>query len=325
VTNRLLLTLFIAVFVWSLIHPHDYFTWFLEVFPAIIGIVLIIALRNRFPLTPLLLTLLTLHAIILMVGGHYTYAEVPLGFWMRDVFHLGRNDYDRIGHFAQGFVPAIAAREILIRRNVVRGRGWLYFIIVAICLAISAAYELLEWRVSVATAAPATPSSARRATCGTRRRIWLRLWWGRFWRRRYWGGCTIGSFHDWRPVPDPAEVGEEPEHQHHHAHQPVEVARVNAGDEVAEPRRGDEADRQQQLDESVDAEADDLDDAERIARHHRQREEHRGEEIAPRCLLAVEPGDRRPGGEQDGEGVVDAAVRDRSDAAMNHGRSRPSP
>jgi len=151
VTNRILLTLFIAVFIWSLIHPHDYFTWFLEVFPAIIGIVLIIALRNRFPLTPLLLTLLTIHAIILMVGGHYTYAEVPLGFWMKDAFHLGRNDYDRIGHFAQGFVPAIVAREILIRRNVVRGRGWLYFIIVAICLAISAAYELLEWRVSVAT------------------------------------------------------------------------------------------------------------------------------------------------------------------------------
>jgi len=166
VTNRLLLTLFIAVFVWSLIHPHDYFTWFLEVFPAIIGIVLIFAVRKRFPLTTLLLTLLTLHAIILMVGGHYTYAEVPLGFWMRDVFHLGRNDYDRIGHFAQGFVPAIAAREILIRRNVVRGRGWLYFIIVAICLAISAAYELLEWRVSVAT------GSSGDAFLGTQGDVW---------------------------------------------------------------------------------------------------------------------------------------------------------
>jgi putative membrane protein len=151
VTNRILLTLFAAVFVWSLIHPHDYFTWFLEVFPAIIGIVLIIAMRNRFPLTPLLLTLLTIHAIILMVGGHYTYAEVPMGFWMRDVFHTARNNYDRIGHFAQGFVPAMVAREILIRRDVVRGRGWRYFIIVSICLAISAAYELLEWRVSVAT------------------------------------------------------------------------------------------------------------------------------------------------------------------------------
>jgi len=166
VTNRVLLTLFIAVFVWSLIHPHDYFTWFLEVFPAIIGIALVIGLRKSFPLTPLLLTLLTLHAIILMVGGHYTYAEVPLGFWMRDVFHLGRNDYDRIGHFAQGFVPAIAAREILIRRNVVRGRGWLYFIVVAICLAISAAYELLEWRVSIAT------GSSGDAFLGTQGDVW---------------------------------------------------------------------------------------------------------------------------------------------------------
>ena len=165
-TNRLLFTLFLAVFLWSLIHPHDYFTWFLEVFPAIIGIVLIVALRNRFPLTPLLLTLLTLHAIILMAGGHYTYAEVPLGFWMRDAFHLGRNDYDRIGHFAQGFVPAIAAREILMRRNVVRGRGWLYFIIVAICLAISAGYELLEWRVSVAT------GSSGDAFLGTQGDVW---------------------------------------------------------------------------------------------------------------------------------------------------------
>ncbi len=166
VTNRLLLTLFIAVFVWSLIHPHDYFTWILEVFPAIIGIILVIAVRERFPLTPLLLTLLTLHAIILMAGGHYTYAEVPLGFWMRSAFHLGRNDYDRIGHFAQGFVPAIAAREILIRRNVVRGRGWRYFIIVAICLAISAAYELLEWRVSVAT------GSSGDAFLGTQGDVW---------------------------------------------------------------------------------------------------------------------------------------------------------
>src|SRR5205823_142640 len=91
VTNRVLLILFFAVFVWSLIHPHDYFTWILEVFPAIIGIALVLALRRRFPLTPLVLTLLTLHAIILMVGGHYTYAEVPLGFWMKSAFHFTRN------------------------------------------------------------------------------------------------------------------------------------------------------------------------------------------------------------------------------------------
>jgi putative membrane protein len=166
VLKRALLVAFLAVLIWSVIRPHDTFTWFLESFPALIGIVIVIALRRRFPLTPLLLVLLTIHAIILMVGGHYTYAEVPLGFWMRDVLHTARNDYDRIGHFAQGFVPAIAAREILIRRRVVRGRGWLYFIIVSICLAISAAYELLEWRVSIAT------GSKGDAFLGTQGDVW---------------------------------------------------------------------------------------------------------------------------------------------------------
>jgi putative membrane protein len=165
-TNRVLLILFFAVFVWSLIHPHDYFTWILEVFPAIIGIALVLALHKRFPLTPLVLSLLTLHAIILMVGGHYTYAEVPLGFWMKEMFHFTRNHYDRIGHFAQGFVPAMVAREVLIRRDVVRTRGWRYFIIVSICLAISAAYELLEWRVSVAS------GSAGDAFLGTQGDVW---------------------------------------------------------------------------------------------------------------------------------------------------------
>jgi putative membrane protein len=149
--RRALLVLFLAVFAWSMIRPHDWFTWGLEVFPAVIGLVLILATHKRFPLTPLLLVLLFLHAIILVVGGHYTYALVPLGFWMQDAFGFTRNHYDRIGHFAQGFVPAILAREILIRLRVVRGRGWLFTIVVAICLAISAAYELLEWSVSALT------------------------------------------------------------------------------------------------------------------------------------------------------------------------------
>jgi putative membrane protein len=166
VLNRALLAIFLAVLAWSLIRPHDYFTWFLESFPALIGIVIVIALRHRFPLTPLLLVLLTIHAAILMIGGHYTYAEVPIGFWVRDLLHASRNDYDRVGHFAQGFVPAIVAREILIRRNVVRGRGWLYFIVVAICLAISATYELLEWRVSIAT------GSKGDAFLGTQGDVW---------------------------------------------------------------------------------------------------------------------------------------------------------
>ena len=138
----------------------------LEVFPALIGVVILIATRKSFPLTPLVYGLLFVHALILIVGGHYTYAEVPLGFWMRDAFGFARNHYDRIGHFAQGFVPAMVAREILIRRNVVRGRGWLFFIVVSICLAISAAYELLEWSVSSAT------GSKGDAFLGTQGDIW---------------------------------------------------------------------------------------------------------------------------------------------------------
>jgi putative membrane protein len=143
-----LLALFVLALVWSAIRPHDYFTWALEVFPAIIGAVLLIATHRRFPLTPLLLMLLFVHALILVVGGHYTYAKVPLGFWMQDAFGFARNHYDRIGHFAQGFVPAILAREILLRKRVVRGRGWLFTIVVSICLAFSALYELLEWVVA---------------------------------------------------------------------------------------------------------------------------------------------------------------------------------
>jgi putative membrane protein len=165
-TNTALLIALGAVFVWSFIRPHDYFTWFLEVVPAIVGFAILAATYRRFPLTPLLYTLLMIHAAILMIGGHYTYAEVPLGFWMQRVLHTARNNYDRIGHFAQGFVPAMIAREILVRKNIVRSRGWLYFIIVSICLAISAAYELMEWRVSIAT------GSKGDAFLGTQGDVW---------------------------------------------------------------------------------------------------------------------------------------------------------
>ena len=161
-----LLAIFAGVMVWSLVHPHDYFTWLLEVFPAIVGLCILAATWRRFRLTTLVYTLICVHAIILLIGGHYTYAEVPLGFWMRDLFGLARNDYDRIGHFAQGFVPAMIAREILIRRRVVRRGPWLYFIIVSICLAISALYELLEWRVSLAS------GSAGDAFLGTQGDVW---------------------------------------------------------------------------------------------------------------------------------------------------------
>jgi putative membrane protein len=164
--RTILFALFLAIFVWSAIRPHDYFTWLLELFPAIIGAVLLIATRNRFPLTPLLYVLLFVHAVILAVGGHYTYALVPFGDWMRAAFGFTRNHYDRIGHLAQGFVPAILAREILLRRNVVRGRGWLFVIIVSICLAFSALYELLEW-----TAAATTGEKAE-AFLGTQGDVW---------------------------------------------------------------------------------------------------------------------------------------------------------
>ncbi len=146
-----LMSVFVLVLAWSAIHPHDYFTWSLEVFPALIALGVLAATYRRFPFTTFVYVLITIHACILFVGGHYTYALVPLGDWVRDHFHLLRNDYDRVGHFAQGFVPALVAREVLLRRKVVLRRGWLFYIVLSICLAISAAYELLEWRISVAT------------------------------------------------------------------------------------------------------------------------------------------------------------------------------
>jgi putative membrane protein len=161
-----LVALFAIALAWSAIRPHDYFTWILEVFPALIGIAILLATYKRFPLTPLLYVLLFLHALILIVGGHYTYAEVPLGYWIRDVFGFARNHYDRIGHFAQGFIPAILAREILVRLNVVRGRGWLFFIVITICLAVSSAYELLEWVVAIAS------GSKGDAFLGTQGDVW---------------------------------------------------------------------------------------------------------------------------------------------------------
>lgn len=127
------------------IGPRDRLTWLLEVAPVLIAGPLLIATARRFPLTPLAYRLIFLHALILMLGGHYTYAEVPLGFWLERVLGLARNPYDRIGHFAQGFVPAIVVREILVRRSPLRPGRWLTFLVLSVCLAISAAYELVEW------------------------------------------------------------------------------------------------------------------------------------------------------------------------------------
>jgi putative membrane protein len=133
------------VLLWSGIGPHDRLTWLLEVAPVLIGVPILLATYARFPLSPLLYRLLFLHAVILMVGGHYTYSEVPVGFWVQDLLSLSRNPYDRLGHFAQGFVPAILAREILIRRSPLRPGKWLFFLVVCVCLAVSASYELIEW------------------------------------------------------------------------------------------------------------------------------------------------------------------------------------
>jgi putative membrane protein len=160
----------LPVLAWSAVRPHDYFTWFMEVAPILIGVPILVATYRRFPLTPLLYRLIFVHAVILMVGGHYTYAEVPLGFWMQRAFGFARNHYDRIGHFAQGFVPAILAREILLRRRVVQGRGWLFFLVTCVCLAFSAFYELVEWWTAEATGAAAT------AFLGTQGDPWDTQW-----------------------------------------------------------------------------------------------------------------------------------------------------
>ncbi len=166
----LLLVLTLAALAVSAIRPHDSFTWVLEVGPILIGVPILVATAARFPLTPLSYRLLALHALILVVGGHYTYAEVPLGYWVRDAFGLARNHYDRLGHFAQGFVPAILTREILLRRTPLRAGGWLFFLVTSVCLAISACYEFIEWWTALATGESAT------AFLGTQGDPWDTQW-----------------------------------------------------------------------------------------------------------------------------------------------------
>lgn len=146
------LAIFFAVLLWSVVNPKDYLTWLLETAPALIGFGVLFATRNTFPLTPLAYSLILIHSIILMVGGHYTYAEEPLFNWLKDVLAWERNHYDKLGHFAQGFVPAIVAREIITRKQAVNGRGWLNFFVVCVCLAISACYELIEWCAALVSA-----------------------------------------------------------------------------------------------------------------------------------------------------------------------------
>jgi len=160
------LAIFFAVLIWSVIDPKDRLTWFLESVPALVALAILALTRKRFPLTPLLYLLILLHAIILMVGGHYTYAEVPLFEWLKEPFGMTRNNYDKLGHFAQGFVPAMVAREILIRRQVVNSAAWRNFFIVCTCLAISAFYELVEWWTALMS------EEASEAFLGTQGYVW---------------------------------------------------------------------------------------------------------------------------------------------------------
>lgn len=157
---------FLVVLVWSAISPHDYPTWFLEVLPALIGAGILWYTRDTFPLTRIAYVLILIHCVILMVGGHYTYAEVPLFDWIQEEFGQSRNNYDKLGHFAQGFIPAIVAREIVIRKNVFNGRVWRDFFIVCFCLGFSAFYELIEWWVALLSA------EAADSFLGTQGYIW---------------------------------------------------------------------------------------------------------------------------------------------------------
>ena len=166
----LLLTLVSGGLIVSAIRPTDQFTWFLEALPVLIGLPLVIATYPTFPLTPLLSRLLVIHAGILLIGAHYTYAQVPVGYWMQDLFHFTRNHYDRIGHFTQGFVPAILAREILLRRSPLRPGKWLSFLVCSVCLAFSASYELFEWGTALAT------GEAAAAFLGTQGDQWDTQW-----------------------------------------------------------------------------------------------------------------------------------------------------
>jgi putative membrane protein len=160
------ITVFLAVLLWSGIGPKDYPTWFLEVFPALIGGAVMWYTRDLFPLSRLVYVLILFHCIILMIGGHYTYAEVPLFDWLKDQLDLTRNNYDKVGHFVQGFVPSMVAREIVVRHRVFNYAGWRDFFIVCFCLGLSALYEMIEWIVAV------TSEEAAEAFLGTQGYAW---------------------------------------------------------------------------------------------------------------------------------------------------------
>lgn len=160
----------LAVLAWSAVAPFDRTTWYMEAAPVFIALPLLLATHRRFPLTPLLASLIALHAAVLLIGAHYTYAEVPLFSWLRDAYGLGRNHYDRVGHFMQGFVPAIVIRELLLRTSPLRTGKWLFAIVVFSCLGFSALYELSEWLAAVVM------GSAADAFLGTQGDVWDTQW-----------------------------------------------------------------------------------------------------------------------------------------------------
>ncbi len=165
-----LLAVVAVIFLWSGIGPRERLTWWLEVLPVLVAVPLLLFTWRRFPLTSLAYVLIALHATILMVGGHWTYAQVPLGFWMQEAFGLARNHYDRLGHFAQGFVPAILVREVLLRVTPLRRGGWLFFLVCSVCLAISAFYEFTEWWAALAG------GEAAESFLGTQGDVWDTQW-----------------------------------------------------------------------------------------------------------------------------------------------------
>ena len=164
--NKTWLVIFFSVLIWSGINPKDYLTWLLETAPAMMAFIVLMATRQCFPLTDLTYGLILFLSLILMIGGHYTYAEVPLFDWFKDVFNQDRNNFDKAAHFAQGFVPAIIAREIIIRNQVLKKTSWLNFFVICICLAISAFYELIEWWVAIIS------KEAAESFLGTQGYIW---------------------------------------------------------------------------------------------------------------------------------------------------------
>lgn len=162
----ILIALFFIGLITSAINPHDYFTWMLEVFPGVVGLLILVFTFKKFRFSDLTYVLILIHCYILFIGGHYTYAEVPLFDWIKELFHQSRNNYDKVGHFAQGFVPSMIIREIFIRNQIVKKGAWLSFLTVCVCISVSVFYEFLEWFVAIVS------GQSAEAFLGTQGYVW---------------------------------------------------------------------------------------------------------------------------------------------------------